>query len=347
MTLTTVHKIMDTATTKLQKFFGSLLILYADSNPHTAKSLLGQLKSVGLSNVISLQNPEEWQQSLNNTNIFPDLIIVDRDFFGSESEDRIKAIRHGKIGQNSFVPIIGTIGEAKRSDILSFMRSGIDEVLIKPFAISTILQRLNNFSRGRKHFIATMDYIGPDRRTREERTAKKEDKIVEDAPERLVDPRPIAAPNSLKLKADKEYMLDKFTKLLDKTQKEVYAEVSRGGVFQLIFNSVILSETSAYSLNPETITRHANVISESIDLIATTSQKADLSDAKLMRLLDDVNRAYQRGVSENGFDLGASTALIDAATELALVVYQQSAPYRIIAEIRDSAQKFMHKFYRD
>ena len=338
---------MDTAASKLQQFFESLLIFYADSDQHATNSMLSQLKSVGLNNVIALQDPDQWQQSLNNTDISPDLIIVDRDFFGKESEDKIKAIRHNKIGQNPFIPIIGTIGEAKRSDILSFMRSGIDEVLIKPFALSMILQRLNNLSRDRKPFIATMDYIGPDRRTRAERTAKKEDKIVADAPERLVNPRGVAVPNSLNLKANKKYVLSEFNTLLKKTQKKISVEILRGGIFQLIFNSVILSQGSVSNLNPEIIARHSDAISKSINLITSMIEKADLNDARLMHLPGDVNRAYRDGALKNGFDLGVSAALIDAATELALVAYQQNAPYRIIAEIRDSAQKFMTKFYRD
>lgn len=338
---------MNTSSDKLQQFFESLLVLYADTNQHTANSMIGQFKSIGLKNIIALRHPEEWTQSLNNKSIFPDLIIVDRDFFGDDAAERIRSIRHGETGSNPFVPIIGTVGEAKQSDIMSFMRSGIDEILVRPFAIATILQRLNNFSRGRKPFIATMDYIGPDRRTREERTAKKSEKAVEASPERLVDPRPVVVPNSLKLKADRNYILESFIKSLNETQKKIHQEVLRGAVFQLIFNSVVLCESVMYNINDETIAKHANFIAENIDLIIEMAQKANAVDARFMRLLDDTRRAYNRCMSEDGFDLGVSSNLIDAATELAAVVYQQSAPYRVIAEIRDSAQKFMDKFYRD
>ncbi len=339
--------LMDTTATKLQKFFESLLILYADSNPHTARSMMGQFKSVGLSNVIALQNSEEWDQSLSNKSLFPDLIIVDRDFFGEQAVDRIEAIRHGKIGFNPFIPIIGTISEAKQSEVMSFIRSGIDEILIRPLAIATILKRLNNFSRGRKPFIATMDYIGPDRRTREQRVAKKEDKAVEQSPERLVDPRPVAVPNSLKLKADKSYDFDSFSASLNKTQKEIYSEVLRGCIFQLIFNSIALSEASSYDLNKETVAKHADAISENIDLTAVMAQKANVLDARFMRTLNDVRQTHQSGISDDGFNLNVSQKLIDAATELALVVYKQNPPYPVITEIRESAQKFMTKFYRN
>ncbi len=340
-------KTMDTTAQKNQQFFESLLIVYANSCPHTVKNTLGQFKAVGLNNTITLSSPDEWEDTLNDGSVVPDLIIIDRDFFGEESEAKIKALRHGKVGSNPFVPTIGTIGEAKRSEVLSFTRSGIDEILIRPFAIATILQRLSNFARGRKPFIATADYIGPDRRTRQERMARNDGESSEESPERLIKPQPVDVPNPLQLKAEKIYNYKDFMEMTDRAQQEVYKEILRGSVFRLIFDSVILSETASYNLSTEIIKKHADDISENLSLISTMAQEANLMDARFMRNLDNVRRTYKSGVSENGFDLGVTASLIDAATELALLVYQQSTPYRIIAEIRESAQSFMTKSYRD
>lgn len=334
---------MTTSSDKQQQFFESLLILYADSNAHTANSMVSQFKSVGLKNVISLRRPEEWEQSLTNRSIFPDMIIIDQNFFGAESADRIRTIRRGELSANPFIPIIGTVGEAKQSEIMPFIRSGIDEILIRPVAVKTVVQRLNNFSRGRKPFIATMDYIGPDRRTREERTATTDTKDT--TAERLVDPRPVDVPNSLQLKVERAYTVDSFLKSLSETQKRISHEVLRGAVFQLIFNSMIVRESASYRLSDQKVAEHADSILDNIDLVAEMAQKSSLIDGHFMRSLDDTRDTYLSGTSQEGFDPATSTKLIDTATKLALVVYQQNSPHRIMTEIRDSAQKYMNKFY--
>lgn len=122
----------------------------------------------------------------------PDLIVLDSSM---RSERRtkgaleyIRGVRTGTIGSNPFVPIIVMLWEPKKEDVTQFAMAGPDDMLVKPLAPATLLERIETIATDRKRFFVTPDYIGPDRR--KDGRSEKEKAAIEG----------VEVPNTLKRK---------------------------------------------------------------------------------------------------------------------------------------------------
>lgn len=82
---------------------------------------------------------------------------------GSLSEV-VHQIRHGVIGDNPFIIAMVLVSKSEQSVIDQVIESGADDILIKPLSADQLRDRLLLFTRTRKRFVVTSDYIGPDRR---------------------------------------------------------------------------------------------------------------------------------------------------------------------------------------
>lgn len=119
-------------------------------------------------------------QGVNNTNFseyrdfstlyddlsfsWPDLLILDFDLPGGDMCKMVRSLRHDDFGKNPFVPIIAMTWEAKFSTVSRIIDSGVDVVLLKPLATTSITKHVERLTTDRKLFVVTSDYIGPDRR---------------------------------------------------------------------------------------------------------------------------------------------------------------------------------------
>ncbi len=95
-----------------------------------------------------------------------DLMIADVD----AGEDRkeiitlMKQIRHNEICQNPFPVSIALTGNSDFQNIKQIVDSGFDTLLLKPFSMSSLIQRVQGLRQQRAPFAVTSEYIGPDRR---------------------------------------------------------------------------------------------------------------------------------------------------------------------------------------
>lgn len=76
----------------------------------------------------------------------------------------IRDLRRGQIGINPFAAIILTTWDAHADAVRRLMGAGVDEILIKPLSVNAVLERVASQALRRKPYLATADYIGPDRR---------------------------------------------------------------------------------------------------------------------------------------------------------------------------------------
>jgi CheY-like chemotaxis protein len=87
-----------------------------------------------------------------------------------ESGERVKAVgdlvrrmRHGDVGGNPFLPVIGTLWHAHAAHVSELLNAGLDDVLVRPFSVLQGQERVRSLVQARKPFVVTSDYIGPDR----------------------------------------------------------------------------------------------------------------------------------------------------------------------------------------
>jgi DNA-binding response OmpR family regulator len=142
-------------------------VLYLfEPNRDVAAGLKLALREGGITNTRSFASPAELLMQLQQNP--PDAVILsenpDHNVF-----DLAKQIRHGDIGRNPFAVMSVLVSETKTASRDLAVRCGADAILIKPVHMERIKEQLIRLGRARLPFIATTDYIGPERRTSTDR----------------------------------------------------------------------------------------------------------------------------------------------------------------------------------
>ena len=94
----------------------------------------------------------------------PDLLITQLDDEW-DSADLINRIRHGQTGANPFMVIIVLLRAAAPVLVGRVVEAGADDLLLPAWVGRAVMERLDNFVHGRKPFMVTHDYVGPERRS--------------------------------------------------------------------------------------------------------------------------------------------------------------------------------------
>jgi DNA-binding response OmpR family regulator len=101
----------------------------------------------------------------------PDLLIA-ADDIDAALFDTIRGIRHFKIGRNPFIMITLMVRPENDEAVKRAILAGADDVMIKPVSPGKLLERVAHLSMNRLPFIATTDYVGPERRRQTERASQ-------------------------------------------------------------------------------------------------------------------------------------------------------------------------------
>jgi DNA-binding response OmpR family regulator len=115
----------------------------------------------------------------------PDLVLCEAQGAAAQLCDLIQNLRQGT-GENPCLVVIVTAWDNSNVLVNAVLNSGADDLLLRPFSVSQLGQRVRAHIERRKGFVITTDYVGPDRRRDNHRGSNVE----------LFQP-----PNSLKMKA--------------------------------------------------------------------------------------------------------------------------------------------------
>lgn len=94
----------------------------------------------------------------------PDLLITQLDD-SWDSAGLIRRLRHGQTAANPFMVIIAALPVAAPVLVGRVIEAGADDLLLPPWQGRAVMERLDNFAHGRKPFLVTHDYVGPERRS--------------------------------------------------------------------------------------------------------------------------------------------------------------------------------------
>jgi len=164
--------------------YGAAEVLLFDPVPAhrgTTRSTLGML---GFKQVVATSDVNEVAQNLAQKPF--DVLIAD---LTAESEricKLVRDIRQGVVGGNPFLTVLLTTWGVREDALNAVMNSGADDVLIRPYSVAFLAERVRTLVDARKAFVVTADYIGPDRRKN---------------PDRASDKRLLEVPNTLRSKA--------------------------------------------------------------------------------------------------------------------------------------------------
>ncbi len=183
------------------------------------------LQQLGFRSIESISDLADMKRRLNED--APHLVVLETGDHEADVFRMVRAVRSGELSNNPFTAIIVTSWKRETALVREAIGCGADDVIIRPFSTSFAENRIRTLIRGRKPFIVTSDYIGPDRR--------KDGTRGDGAP-------PIEAPNVLQavIDDDKE-ALTRARVWIDEAQQTVDAERLR----RLCLRVIIGAEAAA------------------------------------------------------------------------------------------------------
>lgn len=149
----------------MEKFGKSQLsdveVILGESNEQIREGVRSVLRDYGFRRVRTFARLPELVDAIKESP--PDLLVVSDDI-DPALFDVVRDIRHFKIGRNPFMIISLMVAAENGEAVKSAILAGADDVMIKPVAPGTMLDRVAYFTMSRMPFIATNDYLGPERR---------------------------------------------------------------------------------------------------------------------------------------------------------------------------------------
>jgi DNA-binding response OmpR family regulator len=155
----------------------------------------------------------------------PDIVLCEAQGAAEELCATIQQLRQGGAGYNPFIVIIVTAWEKNATLIGKVVSSGADDLLLRPFSVALLGQRIESHIERRKGFVITTDYVGPDRRKDNNRPSNVE----------LFEP-----PNSLKMKAKDKLPSEVIAKRLDTELKDAREKLTNEKLRRDTFQVCIL-----------------------------------------------------------------------------------------------------------
>lgn len=155
---------MTTSTLKL----GDVRVMLADSRAHIRATLKTALTHAGLENVEQTGNIDAIAESIDQ-GLGPDLLICDMELKNGEACDLVQSIRQNEIGKNPFMCILGITWNPTETEVQKVIDSGVDLLVAAPMSPKQVLNRVEALVHARMPFVATSDYVGPDRRKESDR----------------------------------------------------------------------------------------------------------------------------------------------------------------------------------
>jgi len=98
----------------------------------------------------------------------PDVILADWRMEPTDGLEFTRAVRRGEGGVTPFTPIIMLTGHTERERVAEARDAGVTEFLAKPVTAKALYSRLAAIVERPRPFVRGPDFVGPDRRRRQD-----------------------------------------------------------------------------------------------------------------------------------------------------------------------------------
>ncbi len=144
--------------------FGTLKVLIVDGKRANAKLLQGILSSLGIREIVTLENSEAALEELR-LNTF-EIVFCDEECFPLNPAAFSRLVRKDPKSRSHRVPIILISGAPQRRQVEIARDCGINDFLAVPLSVNTIKKKLESVVFAPNPFVTSDDFAGPDRRRR-------------------------------------------------------------------------------------------------------------------------------------------------------------------------------------
>lgn len=136
--------------------------LIVDDNAQALDLLASVLASFGMRDIARAASAMEAMEIVKSRRI--DLIMTDGQMPVMDGYDFVHWVRHQNDEERRLVPAIVVTAHSRKSQVMRARDCGANFIITKPITPKVILERILWVSQGRRMFIETDSYIGPDRR---------------------------------------------------------------------------------------------------------------------------------------------------------------------------------------
>jgi DNA-binding response OmpR family regulator len=141
-------------------------VLLADADMMGQSIIVQMLIGFGARNIVRCDDIVETRRILSTQSF--DLIITDPASFGPEGYDLIGWLRRELQPPNRHASVLIVTGHTESNRIGQLRDSGANFVVSRPLSATVLLERILWMSREKRPYVETDNYIGPDRRWRDE-----------------------------------------------------------------------------------------------------------------------------------------------------------------------------------
>ncbi len=143
--------------------YSAIRALLAEPNRQVRDGIRGGLQRHGVREILDCDSAIRAHEYLTQQHF--DLVIMDADLEDSDVYGIVRLMRDNKLGKDPFTNIILFANPPDGERARRLVDSGADVIIIKPVSVSTLYGKIGQIIGGRKPFVVTSDYIGPDRRS--------------------------------------------------------------------------------------------------------------------------------------------------------------------------------------
>ena len=140
-------------------------LVVGESRDQTRSALCNILKLMGFTRITAHDSIDQVRTRIADN--LADLVICDVDIEGGDIRSVIQDVRRQKIGTNPFIFMVCIAHSGGTDLVRTCIDGGIDDLILAPISAASISTRISALANGRKPFVVTRDYIGPDRRRSE------------------------------------------------------------------------------------------------------------------------------------------------------------------------------------
>ncbi len=141
--------------------FRSVRATVVEGNSHLRSDMRLALLEKGIREPTTHRSVDSFMEQAGRDML--DLVVCDTDTFEGGFVPALQRIRQNALGGNPFAVVIATVGDASLDSVQTALNGGVDDLMKKPAAAKTVVDRIDHLVRERKPFIATRHYVGPSR----------------------------------------------------------------------------------------------------------------------------------------------------------------------------------------
>jgi DNA-binding NarL/FixJ family response regulator len=139
------------------------VVVVAIANPIVRRALGDAFRQRGAEELAEVSDYEVLRQVLKSSVV--DMLVADDNLSELFVGELVRDIRRGELHEHPFPLVIMLAHRQEEKDLRALMDCGPDAIVLTPVSVAELARKIDSLAAGRKQFVITRDYIGPDRRS--------------------------------------------------------------------------------------------------------------------------------------------------------------------------------------